>query len=453
MVIFETAMDEKMDDERTPLHRGRTRGLRQNASSLAGLVLIFIAAAYCGFYFYGIPGHAVRSPAQTILDNHPLIDGHNDLLITLRVAYHNKINNPNFTKPFEEGGLTGHLDIPRLKQGQQGGAFWSTFVPCPADGFDFSDRNYAGSVKTTLEQIDLFQRLAERYPKLFTLSRSAKAAEQAFTNGNLISPLAIEGLHQIGNSLATLRLYHSLGVRYATLTWNCHNKYADAAVVSIDGKSVASKPYHGGVSEAGRQLILEMNRLGMLVDLSHVSVDTMRDVLGGSSAKTGWKGSISPPIFSHSSAKALCPHPRNVPDDILQLVKQRNGLVMVNFSPDFISCVDIWDASGLPKYIDANNTLAQVVRHITYIGELIGYSHVGIGTDYDGIEITPRGLEDVSKFPALVEALLEAGVSKGDVAKVVGRNLLRVWHEVDKVAADLQRKMEPVEEDLGFDWD
>jgi membrane dipeptidase len=126
---------------------------------------------------------------------------------------------------------------------------------------------------------------------------------------------------------------------------------------------------------------------------------------------------------------------------------------MVNFSPDFISCVDVGDPSGLPKYIDANNTLAQVVRHITYIGDLIGYSHVGIGTDYDGIETTPRGLEDVSKFPALVEALLDAGVGKGDVAKVVGRNLLRVWHEVDRVAAELRERMGPVEEDLGFDWD
>jgi membrane dipeptidase len=460
--MFETAMDEKTGDERTPLRRGRTRGLRQNASSLAGLVLIFITCVYYGLHFYGIPGHAVRSQAQTILDENPLIDGHNDLLILLRVAYHNKINNDNFTKAFEQGGLTGHLDVPRLKQGQQGGAFWSAFVPCPADGFDFSDRNYAGSVKSTLEQIDLFQRLSDRYPEYFTLSRSAKEAEHAFANGKLISPLAIEGLHQIGNSLSTLRLYHSLGVRYATLTWNCHNKYADAAVVELDGKSVASKPFHGGVSSAGRQLILEMNRLGMLVDLSHVSVDTMRDVLGGgrnssnSSSdpkKETWKGSISPPIFSHSSAKALCPHPRNVPDDILHLVKARNGLVMVNFSPDFISCVDVGDASGLPQYVDANNTLAQVVRHITYIGELIGYSHVGIGTDYDGIETTPRGLEDVSKFPELVEALLEAGVGAGDVAKVVGRNLLRVWHEVDRVAGELQGRMSPVEEELGFDWD
>jgi membrane dipeptidase len=320
-----------------------------------------------------------------------------------------------------------------------------------------------------LEQIDLFQRLAVKYPDYFTLSGTAKEAEHAFADGKLISPLAIEGLHQIGNSLATLRLYHSLGVRYATLTWNCHNKYADAAAVTVDGKFGASKPYHGGVSKAGQQLILEMNRLGtlaiaefdraekltswttgMLVDLSHVSVDTMRDVLGGSPEK-GWKGSIAPPIFSHSSAKAICPHPRNVPDDILHLVKKRNGVVMVNFSPDFISCKDTGSSNGIPEYVDETNTLQQVVKHITYIGELIGYDHVGLGTDYDGIESTPRGLEDVSKFPDLVTALLEAGVSAKDVAKIVGRNILRVWHDVDAVAAKLQKEIDPVEEKVGWE--
>lgn len=390
-------------------------------------------------------------------------------MILLRAYYHNKINGDNFTKAFEEGGLAGHLDVPRLKLGQQGGAFWSAFVPCPDDGFDFSDKNYAWSVKATLEQIDLFQRLSVKYPDYFTLSGSAKEAEHAFANGKLISPLAIEGLHQIGNSLSTLRLYHSLGVRYATLTWNCHNKYADAAAVTVDGKFGASKPYHGGVSKAGQQLILEMNRLGrlattnfqlqyeltlcttgMLVDLSHVSVDTMRDVLGGSPEK-GWKGSIAPPIFSHSSAKAICPHPRNVPDDVLHLVKKRNGVVMVNFSPDFISCKDVGSSNGIPEYVNDTNTLQQVVKHITYIGELIGYDHVGLGTDYDGIESTPRGLEDVSKFPDLVNALLESGVSAKDVAKIVGRNILRVWHDVDAVAAKLQKEIDPVEEKVGWE--
>lgn len=211
--------------------------------------------------------------AAKVLSENPLIDGHNDLLILLRGAYHGHIYEDNFTVPFEQGGLAGHFDIPRAKAGQLGGSFWSAFVPCPADGLDFSDSNYATSVRTTLEQIDLFNRLSEKYPDFFTLAPTAKAAEEAWARGKLISPLIIEGLHQIGNSLATLRLYHSLGVRYATLTWNCHNKYADAAIVFVDGKFQASKPYHGGVSQAGEDLILEMNRLGIMVDLSHVSDD------------------------------------------------------------------------------------------------------------------------------------------------------------------------------------
>ena len=190
-----------------------------------------------------------------------------------------------------------------------------------------------------------------------------------------------------------------------------------------------------------------MNRMGMLVDLAHVSTDTMRDVLVGSS-KDEWNGSLAPPIFSHSSAYALCPHPRNVPDDILQLVKQRNSLVMVNFNPDFISCVPGNSSTGLPDLYKPNVTLSQVVRHIIHIGELIGYDHVGLGTDYDGIINTPKGLEDVSKFPDLVAELLRRGVSDEDAAKIVGQNLLRVWKEADAVAARLQRETLPLEDDL-----
>lgn len=320
-------------------------------------------------------------------------------------------------------------------------------MPCPADGLDFSDENYAPYVRATLEQLDLFNRLSEKYPKYFTLSRTAKEAEENWRAGKLISPVIIEGLHQIGNSLSTLRLYHQLGVRYATLCWNCHNKYADAAVVTMDGKFQASRPFHGGVSVAGRDVILEMNRLGMMVDLSHVSVDTMRDVLGGSPDK-GWNGSVAPPIFSHSSAKAICPHPRNVPDDILHLVKKRNSVVMVNFAPDFVSCRETNSPDGLPEFVEETNTLDHVVKHIMHIGDLIGYDHVGLGSDYDGIPNTPRGLEDVSKFPDLIDALLEKGVSEEDAGKVAGRNILRVWHEVDKVAANLQEKIDPVEDSL-----
>jgi membrane dipeptidase len=292
-------------------------------------------------------------------------------------------------------------------------------------------------VRATLEQLDLFNRLSNDYPKYFTLSSNSASAIKAFDSGKLISPLAIEGLHQIGNSISTLRLYYSLGVRYATLTWNCHNLYADAALITEPGKTYVSTPKWNGISVAGDLLIKEMNRLGMLVDLSHVSKSTMLDVLGGNPEKTN--GSLAPPIFSHSSVYSICPHPRNVQDDVLKLVKKRNSLVMINFSPDFVSCTPSNSSSGLPDFYPDNSTLAQVVRHITYIGDLIGYDHVGIGTDYDGIEHTPQGLEDVSKFPDLVAALLEAGVSDKDAAKVVGRNLLRVWKEVDKVSAKMKK--------------
>lgn len=323
-----------------------------------------------------------------------------------------------------------------------------------------SRANNASVVRATLQQLDLFNRLSAQYPKLFTPSGSASEALDAFKHKHLISPLGIEGLHQIGNSISTLRLYHALGVRYATLTWNCHNKYADAALVSNDqGQTVVSTPLWHGVSPAGRNLIYEMNRLGMLVDISHVSVDTMRDVLVGSpdtkvidpisGREQAWNGSLAPPIFSHSSVKAICPHPRNVPDDVLQLVRQRNGLVMVNFAPDFISCKASNASSGLPEYVDETNTLDQVVKHIMYIGDLIGYEHVGLGTDYDGIPTTPRGLEDVSKFPDLVAELLKRGVTEKEAALLVGRNLLRVWEEADQVALRMQSHGAlPLEDDI-----
>jgi membrane dipeptidase len=308
-------------------------------------------------------------------------------------------------------------------------------------------------VKATLGQLDLFARLGQQYPKYFTPPKNSHEAIQAFENGGFIAPAAIEGLHQIGNSLSTLRLYHQLGVRYATLTWNCHNKYADAAIeTDSDYHSHIAKPYWNGLSPAGRDLVKEMNRLGMLVDLAHVSQDTMRDVLIGRNDGTNWNGSLAPPIFSHSSAHAICPHPRNVPDDILQLVKQRNSVVMVNFNPDFVSCKSARTPDSFPEFVPHNNTLAHVVRHIRHIGELIGYDHVGIGTDYDGIQDTPKGLEDVSKFPDLIAELLRQGVSDEDAGKIAGRNLLRVWTEADRVAKELQKTMSPLEDDVKNEW-
>jgi membrane dipeptidase len=243
-------------------------------------------------------------------------------------------------------------------------------------------------------------------------------------------------------------------VRYATLTHNCHNIYADAAITEdAEGKPAKSKPYHGGVSEAGQELIKEMNRIGMIVDLAHVSVDTMRDVLGGSES---WSGSEAPIIFSHSSAYAICPHPRNVPDDILQLVKKRNSVVMVNFSPDFVSCVaNPENKNGFPDFYPSNSTLKHVVEHIKHIGDLIGYDYVGLGSDFDGIPSTPEGLDDVSKFPDLVKEMLQQGISDKEAGKVVGGNVLRVWKDVDDVATKMQAEgVKPLEDKLpGMKWD
>ncbi|MCJ1471845.1 hypothetical protein MMC13_000486 [Lambiella insularis] len=365
----------------------------------------------------------VKTRVDAILAANPLIDGHNDLAIMIRYLYNNQIYADNFTKPFEKGGLRFHVDLPRLKEGKSGGAFWSAFVGCPKNGTDFSDANYAEAVSTTLSQIDLLRRLTASYPQVFsppTLNSTAAAAAFA-TEEKLISPIGIEGLHQIGNSYSNLRLFESLGARYATLTHNCHNKYADAALITnSSGATVAARPYWGGVSNQGQDLIREMNRIGMIVDLSHVSKDTMLDVLGGRPQK--WQGSASPVMFSHSSAYALCPHPRNVPDEVLKLVKKTNSVVMVNFSPDFVSCVPSNASSGLPDFYPQNSTMLQVAKHITYIGNLIGYDHVEL------------------EFPDLVANLLERGVSDDDAVKVIGKNILRVWADAERTSVKMQKE-------------
>lgn len=288
-------------------------------------------------------------------------------------------------------------------------------------------------------------RLQALYPADFSPAVNSSTALAAFRRGQLVSPFGIEGLHQIGNRASNLRHYYDRGVRYATLTHNCPNRFADAAIWSNPTRKAPAGGLWGGVSPEGRALVAEMNRLGMIVDLSHTSVDTQVDVLGAGAG--GWAGSAAPVIYSHSSAYAVCPHPRNVHDHVLRLVRARGGLVMVNFSPDFVSCVEADNENGLPDFYPPNSTLAQVVRHITYIGELIGYDHVGLGSDFDGIPSTPEGLEDVSKYPDLVAELLRQGVSDEDAAKVVGGNLLRVWEAIDAVALDLQAKGTPVLED------
>jgi len=385
------------------------------------------------------PGRTIEERVSKILDGTPLIDGHNDLAIFIRGMYQNKIHTTEFKDKFENGGMEYDVDLPRLRSGQVGGAFWSAFVVCPENASeDFSDENYATAVSHTLSQIDLIQRLQAEYPTNFTSATTSLSTSLTnfHSKKSLISPISIEGLHQVPQSapLSTLRLYYSLGVRAATLTWNCHNAFADAALIYSQGKSTPA-PYHrGGLTPAGRAVIQEMNRLGMLVDISHTSYWTQKAVLSN-------KTSAAPVIFSHSSAFALCPHPRNVHDDILDLVKETKSLVMINFTPDFISCLPPPNSTVLPEFYAKNNTLHQVARHVVYVGERIGYDYVGFGSDFDGMgELTPEGLDGVDKFPDLVGELLKMGVSDKDAAKVVGGNLLRVWETAEAIAKSLQHK-------------
>ena len=398
------------------------------------------------------PGNAtaIEQRVFKILEETPLIDGHNDLAIYLRFAYKNQIHSKTFKDRFENGGLGSNVDLPRLRTGRVGGAFWSAFVPCPVNAsYDLSDSNYAEAVSTTLSQIDLISRLQAQYPKTFTpaLSSPAHALDLFRASKSLVSPISIEGLHQVPPSapMSTLRLYRRMGVRAATLTWNCHNAFADAALIPIDGETAPAPYYRGGLTSAGRAVIKEMNRLGILVDISHTSYWTQKAVL---SKKT----SLAPVVYTHSSAFSLCPHPRNVQDDLMNLVKETKSLIMVNFAPEFISCSPPPNSSVLPEPYEKNNTLHQVARHVMYIGEKIGYDHVGFGSDFDGIFTTPRGLEGVEKYPDLVAELLRLGVSDEDASKIVGGNILRVWQAAEDVAKKMQDDGILEGEDPVRDW-
>ncbi|KAL2403011.1 Dipeptidase aclJ [Exophiala dermatitidis] len=381
-----------------------------------------------------------------ILSRTPLLDGHDDLAAQVQENFGNRIYNTEFKSRFEQGPMPAHLDLPRLAKGKQGGFFWSAWVDCPADRYDFSNENYAPVVMKGLAQVDVIRRLQAEHADLFSPpTLESTAAVAAFRrHGKLISPIGVEGLHMIGRNASLLRLYHSLGARYFTLTWNCHNAFADAAAVSVEpedpGEMFAArpaKPHWGGLSPLGTKLMDEMNRLGMIIDLAHVNAATMHDVLAGNTTKS-YAGSRAPVIFSHSSAFALCPHPRNVPDYILPLVKKTNSVVMVTFVPEFVSCVNSSKPDRLPTFYPPNSTLGFVADHIMYIGNKIGFEHVGIGSDFDGCFDTPRGLEDVSKFPDLVRELLVRGLSDDQVEGIVGGNVLRVWKRVEEVAQEMQ---------------
>ncbi|MEW6323103.1 MAG: dipeptidase [Acidobacteriota bacterium] len=378
--------------------------------------------------------------ARAIHKQVPLIDGHNDYPWALRGL------DPG--RDFAKGDITAALpalmtDIPRLRQGGVGGQFWSVYVPSSMQGRD--------AVRATLEQIDIVHRMVRRWPETFELARTAADVERAFKRGRIASLIGMEGGHSIDSSLATLRMMHALGAGYMTLTHSANVPWADAAT---------DQPRLGGLSAFGEEVVREMNRLGMLVDLSHVSPDTMADALRVSEA---------PVIFSHSSARALCNVPRNVPDDILKMVPKNGGVVMVTFVPGFIS-QDVADhnakaaayqtqlrgqfpsneayvATAMERWREANPepraTLAQVADHIDHIRKVAGIDHIGLGGDFDGISSVVQGLEDVSTYPALTAELLRRGYTEADLRKILGLNVLRAMRGAEAAAARLQKTRGP----------
>ena len=369
-----------------------------------------------------------RERAIRLLRSVPLIDGHNDILYANRQhLHHDTVADIALDQPLL------HTDIPRLRAGGVGAQFWAAYVP--------TKNIHAGTHPAVfaLEQIDNIHRFCRRYPQTFAAATTAADIERNFRAGKISCLIGIEGGHAIENSLGALRAFADLGVRYLTLT---HSESLDWAVSSNDSTRT------GGLTPFGEDVVREMNRLGMLVDISHVNDATMMDVL---------RVTRAPVIYSHSSARTLAGHRRNVPDSILGRVGANGGIVMVNFNPAFISeevrafndrnrryfrddlhldsaavddSVDAWERRpGAPRA-----TLKQVADHIEHIRQVAGVDHVGLGSDFDGIDTVPEGLEDVSKFPDLIAELLRRGWSDPDIKKVVGLNALRVMREVERVS-------------------
>jgi len=346
--------------------------------------------------------------ALAIMKYAPVIDGHIDLPFLLRSRYHNNVSAFDLNSV-----MPHHVDIPRLRSGKVGGFFWSVFVPCAEpekEGLDFLNSTWR--VRDTLEQIDVAKLTISKYSDTFELALSSSDIKNAISQGKIASLLGVEGGHQLGNSIAVLRQYYSLGVRYVTLTHTCHNAFADSC-----GLSPGKKPLHDGLSDFGVRLIEEMNRLGVLVDLSHTSDATAIQALNVTK---------SPVIWSHSSARHVHDVPRNVPDHILELVGRgrTDAIIMVNFASGFIAP-------------DGKATVEAVANHVDHIAKVAGKRHVGLGSDFDGIEDTPVGLEDVSKYPSLIAELYKRGWTKYDLAGLTGANLLRVLEGAEQVAKSL----------------
>ncbi|XP_049865029.1 uncharacterized protein LOC126366124 [Pectinophora gossypiella] len=354
----------------------------------------------------GAPLHERLRLAERLLHDTPLVDGHNDLPWNIRKFLHNRIKDFRFDEdlrtisPWATSSWS-HTDLPRLKQGRVAAQFWAAYVPC--------DAQHRDAVQLTFEQIDLIQRLTDKYQPQLTLCTSADDIISAHANHRVCSLVGVEGGHAIGGSLGVLRTLYQVGVRYLTLTSTCDTPWAECA--SADRPEPAPR----GLTPFGKVVIKEMNRLGMLVDLSHVSERTMRDALAVSRA---------PVVFSHSSARALCNVTRNVPDTVLRLLAANKGLIMVNFYTSFLTCKE-------------TATVQDAIAHINHIRDIAGVDSVGLGAGYDGINYTPQGLEDVSSYPLLFAELMEEGWSIEELKKLAGLNLLRVLNAAEKVAKEL----------------
>ena len=393
----------------------------------AGSAIVLLLAAYPP---PRLTAQDYRAQALRILKTVPLIDGHNDLADAIR--HRGGLDSVDFAAP-QPKLMT---DLPRIRAGGMGGEFWAAYVPVTTMDSGPHPAVYA------LEQIDLIHRLCARYPRRMAMAYTAADVQRNFAAGKFSCLIGIEGGHAIENSLGALRMFYRLGVRYMTLT---HWRSLEWAVASTDTA-------HRGLSTFGKHVVLEMNRLGMLVDLSHVNDVTMSDALHTSRA---------PLIFSHSSARALTDHARDVPDSILKLVAANGGVVMVNFNPGFVSdAVRAYEdsmqararalrAGGADSGAIADSTkawaarapratLQQVADHIEHIRDVAGVDHVGLGSDFDGITEVPVGLEDVSKFPDLIAELLRRGWSEPDVRKVAGLNTLRVLQAAERVAGEMR---------------
>jgi len=407
------------------------------ASLLAATALVMIAAP--------APAQPIDSRTMAridrILRKTPLIDGHNDLPEQLRENYGLSIEGlASGTAQRQPHALM--TDMERLHEGRVGGQFWSVYIP--------SDVTGDAAIRETIEQIDIVKRLVKAYPDDLALALSADDVVRIHRKGRVASMIGIEGGHQIGGSLAALRLFYELGARYMTLTHFKNNEWADSAT---------DDPKFHGISDFGRTVVHEMNRLGMLVDLSHVSPETMQDALEVSRA---------PVIFSHSDARALADHPRNVPDDILRRLPANGGVVMVNFYIGHLSePYRLWSAEHSAEearlkslYVGQRETreakmkewvaehpepkagIGLIADHIEHVVKIAGHDHVGLGGDLDGIgyEEAPPGMNSVSGYPLLFAELIRRGWSNADLAKLAGGNVLRAMRQAETVARSMQNE-------------